>query len=60
MSAKALEMEDKEKNYKYIRTCLDHRRSFTPMVYSADGIPGREAIAAQQRLALQLSNNMKR
>ena len=30
------------------------------MMYSADGIPGMEAIAAQQRLALLLSINLKR
>ena len=30
------------------------------MVYSADGIPGMEAIAAQQRLSLLLNNKLKR
>ena len=36
------------------------RHYFTPMVYSVDGIPGMEAVAAQRRLALLLSNNLKR
>ena len=30
------------------------------MVYSADGIPGAEALAAQKRLAAQLSYKLKR
>ena len=30
------------------------------MVYSADGIPGAEALAAQKRLAALLSYNLKR
>ena len=30
------------------------------MVYSADGIPGAEALAAQKRLATLLSYNLKR
>ena len=34
--------------------------SFTPIVYSADGIPGMGAVAARQHLALLLINNLKR
>ena len=33
---------------------------FTPMVYFADGIPRTEAVAAQRRLALLLSNKLKK
>ena len=33
---------------------------FTPMVYSADGITGAEALAAQKRLAALLSYKLKR
>ena len=46
-STKALERAEKEKKDKYLHTCLERRRSFTPMVYSADGIPGTEAVLAQ-------------
>ena len=60
MSAKYIEMtEKKKKKDKYLQPCLYHRRTFTPMVYSADGIPGTVAISAQQHLALLLSNIRK-
>ena len=35
-------------------------RYFTPMMYSADGIPRMEAVAVHWHLALLLSNNPKR
>ena len=33
--------------------------TFTPMVYSADGIPGAEDLATQKRLAALLSYKLK-
>ena len=36
---KALEKVEKENKYFYLQACLEHRQTFTPMVYSADGIP---------------------
>ena len=39
---------------------LESRRTFTHMIYSADRIPGAEALAAQKRLAALLSYNLKR
>ena len=36
MSAKVPATVDKEKMDKYLQTCLESRRSFTPMVYSMD------------------------
>ena len=59
-SAKALAAAEREKRYKYLHPCLESRHTFTPMVYYLDGIPGTEAIAAQRRLALLLSNKLKR
>ena len=59
-SEKDLETAHKENRDKYLQPCLDCRRYFNPMVYSADIITGTKAVAAQQRLALLLSNNMKR
>ena len=37
---KALSKSEKEKKDLYLQACLERRRTFTPMVYSADGIPG--------------------
>jgi hypothetical protein len=34
---------------------LEMRKDFTPMVYSVDGIAGREARNAEKRLATQLA-----
>ena len=47
---KALKKAEKEKKDLYLQACLERRRNFTTMVYSADGIPGAEALAAQKRL----------
>ena len=50
---------DKEKKDLYLQACLERRRTFTPMVYSADGIPRVEALAAQNRLTALLSYKLK-
>ena len=57
---KALANAEKEKKDLYLQACLERRRTFTPMVYSADGIPGVEALAAQKRLAALLGYKLKR
>ena len=57
---KALANAEKEKKNLYLQACLECRRTFTPMVYFADGIPGAEALAAQKRLAALLSYKLKR
>ena len=57
---KALAKEEKEKKDLYIQACLECIRTFTTMVYSADGISEAEAIAAQKRLAALLSYKLKR
>ena len=44
----------------YLQASVESRRNFTPMVYSADVIPGAEALAAQKRLAALLSYKLKR
>ena len=53
-------MVEKEEKDKYLQPCLECRHYLIPMVYSVDGIPGREAVAASQRLASLLSNKLKR
>ena len=57
---KALAKAENEKKDLYLQACLERRRTFTPMVYSADGIPGAEALAAQKRLSALLSYKLKR
>ena len=47
--AKVLEQHEKEKKDKYLQNCLEMRKDFTPMVYSVDGIAGREARNAEKR-----------
>ena len=56
---KALAKAEKEENGFYLQAFLERRRTFTPMVYSAEGIPGSEALAAQKRLAALLSYKLK-
>ena len=57
---KVLVKADKEKKDLYLQACLERRRTFTPMVYSADGITGAGALAAQKRLAALISYKLKR
>ena len=57
---KALAKAEKENKDLYLQACLECRRTFTPMVYSADGIPGAEALAIQKRLAALLSYKLKK
>ncbi len=57
---KVLSQHEKEKKNKYLQTCLFMRRDFTPMVYSVDGIAGREAQNAKRRLATYLASKWKR
>ena len=52
-------MTEKEKKDLYLQACLEHRQTFTPMVYFADGIPGVKALATQKRLAALLIYKLK-
>jgi len=56
--AKVLEQHEKEKKDKYLQNCLEMRKDFTPMVYSVDGIAGREAQNAEKRLATHLASGI--
>jgi hypothetical protein len=53
---RVLEQHDKEKKDKYLWTCLELRKEFTPMVYLVDGIAGHEAWNAKRRLAIHLAS----
>ena len=54
MSKNSLAKAEKYKKYKYLQDCLEHRSSFTLMVYSVYRIPGVEALASLRRLAALL------
>ena len=60
MPEKDLAKTEKEKKDLYLQACLERRRTFTQMVYSADRIHGGEALAAQKRLSALLSYKLKR
>ena len=57
---KVLAAQEKEKKDKYLRSCHEQRKDFTPMVYTVDGVAGREARAAERRVALFLSEKWNR
>jgi hypothetical protein len=57
---KVLLQHKKEKKDKYLWTCLEMRKDFTPMVYSVDGIAGCEARNAKRRLATHLASKWNR
>ena len=48
---KALAKADKEKKNLYLQACLERRRTFTPVVYSADGIPGSGGISRAEEVS---------
>jgi hypothetical protein len=51
---KVLAQQEKEKKNQYLYLCLEMQKDFTPLVYSVDGITGREAKNAEKRLACHL------
>ena len=57
---KALAKAEKEYKDLHLQDCLERRHTFTPMVYSTDGIPGEEALSTHKRLAALLSYKLKR
>ena len=46
---------ENQKTNKYEYSCLEHRRHFTPIVFSTDGLPGIKTLLAMKRLASLLS-----
>ena len=57
---KVLQRHEKEKKTKYGALCIARRRTFTPLVFSVDGMQGAEATAASKRLASSLASKWKR
>ena len=50
-----LRQQEREKIRKYKDTCLERRRDFTPLCFTADGMPGREALNAMRQLGTHLA-----
>ena len=57
---KVLEIQEKEKKTKYLAHLHEQRKDFTPMVYSVDGIAGKETKRAEKHLAAVLAAKWKR
>ena len=47
-------MQEKKKD-KYLHPCQEHRKDFTPLVYSVGGIRGREVRITERRLVAELA-----
>ncbi|KAI2492332.1 hypothetical protein MHU86_22238 [Fragilaria crotonensis] len=58
--AKVLQRHEAEKKAKYGALCIARRRTFTPLVFSVDGMQGVEATAASRRLASSLASKWRR
>ena len=59
-SEKILESCARVKKLKYLQPCAERRRSFTPLIYSVDGMTGREAQAFEKRIAHLLAKKWER
>jgi hypothetical protein len=57
---KVLKKCEKDKKDKHLRPCLQRRRDFTPLVYSVDGMAGRETKQAERQLARALAGKWGR
>ena len=57
---KVLAAHEKEKKKKYLAPLHAQRKDFTPMIYSVDGIAGREAKSAEKRLVSALAEKWKK
>jgi len=55
-----LQRHEREKKAKYNNLCLARHRHFTPLVFSVDGMQGKEATAAIKKLSSHLSSKWKR
>ncbi|KAL7474348.1 hypothetical protein ACHAW6_000324, partial [Cyclotella cf. meneghiniana] len=59
-SIKILERHAKEKKDKYETACLNHRRDFTPLVYSVDGMALKDARTAERQIGWLLAKKWSR
>ena len=56
----ALAKAKNKKKELYLQAWLEHRRTFTPMLYSGDGISGAKALASYKKVAALPSFKTKR
>jgi hypothetical protein len=56
---KVLKRHETEKKKKYNALCIARRKTFTPLVFSVDGMRGPECSAASKRLAAHLAAKWK-
>ena len=54
-SAAFITCEEKVKKNKYLAPCLARRQGFMSLVYSADGMAGKEAKSFERRIASLLA-----
>ena len=59
-SKKVLEGHVKRKKNKYLQACFDRRRTFTPLVYSVDGMACKEARSFEKRITSLLADKWDR
>ena len=59
-SRAVLEVAARVKNAKYLKACLDQRRTFMPLAYSVDGMAGIEARAFEKRITSLLAATWER
>ena len=57
---KILAIQEKEKKRKYLAHLHEERKDFTPMVYSVDGIAGKETKHAEKNLPAVLATKWKK
>ena len=55
-----LARHEKEKKKRYLQHCTDRHRSFTPLVFSVDGLFSSECLAAVRRLSFLLAEKWNR
>ena len=56
---KDIEKAEKENKYRYLQECLGCRCHFTPLFFSSDRIPVKEAWSATLKMASHLSFKIK-
>ena len=57
---KVLRRQERAKKDKYQEACMQAHQHFTPLVFSVDGLEGKEAMAARKRLASRLASKWNR
>ena len=55
-----IKSQEAEKKKKYLRLCLEQRRTFVPFVVSVDGIIGREGRSLLKQITLRLADKWKK